>query len=120
MIEKMERVFLCGLARDKEAILSRRMKSGCVQLSDPASMDGYEEIRDEVEPGSADVMIDRWCQKLVDGFQAGKGMSRRQMRANFDAICADFAAIPVAGEPRIRVGVVGEIYVKFAPLGKFT
>ena len=55
MIEKMERVFLCGLARDKEAILSRLMKSGCVQLSDPASMDGYEEIRDEVEPGSADV-----------------------------------------------------------------
>ena len=71
----------------------------------------------EVEPGSADAMIDTWSQRLVDGFQAGKGMSRKQMRANFDAICADFAAIPVAGEPKIRVGVVGEIYVKFAPLG---
>ncbi len=71
----------------------------------------------EVTAGDADAMIDHWSQKLVDGFQAGKGMSRRQMRANFDAICADFAAIPVAGEPKIRVGVVGEIYVKFAPLG---
>ena len=71
----------------------------------------------EVDSGAADAMIDRWSQRLVDGFQAGKGMSRRQMRANFDAICADFAAIPVAGEPKIRVGVVGEIYVKFAPLG---
>ena len=71
----------------------------------------------EVEGGAADRMIDAWSQRLVDGFQAGKGMSRRQMRANFDAICADFAAIPVAGEPKIRVGVVGEIYVKFAPLG---
>ncbi len=71
----------------------------------------------EVEPGAADAMIDRWSQTLVDGFQAGKGMSRKQMRALFDAICADFAAIPVAGEPKIRVGVVGEIYVKFAPLG---
>ena len=71
----------------------------------------------EVEPGSADAMIDTWSQRLVDGFQAGRGMSRKQMRANFDAICADFAAIPVAGEPKIRVGVVGEIYVKFAPLG---
>ncbi len=71
----------------------------------------------EVEEGAADRMIDAWSQRLVDGFQAGKGMSRRQMRANFDAICADFAAIPVAGEPKIRVGVVGEIYVKFAPLG---
>ena len=71
----------------------------------------------EVEPGSADAMIDTWSQRLVDGFQAGKGMSRRQMRANFDEICSDFAAIPVAGDPKIRVGVVGEIYVKFAPLG---
>ena len=71
----------------------------------------------EVEPGAADAMIDRWSQMLVDGFQAGKGMSRKQMRALFDAICADFASIPVAGEPKIRVGVVGEIYVKFAPLG---
>ena len=71
----------------------------------------------EVTAGDADAMIDHWSQKLVDGFQAGRGMSRRQMRASFDAICADFAAIPVEGEPKIRVGVVGEIYVKFAPLG---
>ena len=71
----------------------------------------------EVEPGAADAMIDAWSQRLVDGFQAGKGMSRRQLRANFDKICSDFAAIPVEGDPKIRVGVVGEIYVKFAPLG---
>ena len=71
----------------------------------------------EVTAGDADAMIDRWSQKLVDGFQAGKGMSRKQMRANFDAICADFASIPVEGDQKIRVGVVGEIYVKFAPLG---
>ena len=71
----------------------------------------------EVESGAADAMIDHWSQRLVDGFQAGKGMTRKQMRENFAAICADFAAIPVQGEPKIRVGVVGEIYVKFAPLG---
>ena len=71
----------------------------------------------EVEAGAADEMTERWSQRLVDGFQAGKGMSRKQMRANFDEICADFAAIPVEGEPKIRVGVVGEIYVKFAPMG---
>ncbi len=71
----------------------------------------------EVEPGATDAMIQRWSRQLVEGFQAGKGMSRGQMRKIFDLICADFAAIPVAGEPKIRVGVVGEIYVKFAPLG---
>ena len=44
-------------------------------------------------------------------------MDRKQMRANFDAILADFAAIPVSGEEKVKVGVVGEIYVKFSPLG---
>ena len=47
----------------------------------------------------------------VEGSAASKKMCIR------DRICADFASIPVQGEPKIRVGVVGEIYVKFAPLG---
>ena len=71
----------------------------------------------EVNAGETDAMIDAWSHKLVAGFEQGKGMSRKQMRDNFDRICADFAAIPVQGEPKVRVGVVGEIYVKFAPLG---
>ena len=71
----------------------------------------------EVNPGQTDATIERWSARLVDGFQHGKGLSRRQMRAIFDEICADFAAIPAAGEPKVRVGVVGEIYVKFSPLG---
>ena len=71
----------------------------------------------EVEPGAADAAITFWQDQLIDGFQKGQGMSRAQMRDNFDAICDYFAQIPVQGEPKIRVGVVGEIYVKFAPLG---
>ncbi len=39
------------------------------------------------------------------------------MRDNFDAILADFETIPVSHEEKVRVGVVGEIYVKFSPLG---
>ena len=71
----------------------------------------------EVEAGAADAMIDHWSQRLVDGFQAGRGMSRKQMRDYFDKIIADFDAIPVSHEEKVRVGVVGEIYVKFSPLG---
>ena len=71
----------------------------------------------EVNQGETDSMIEAWTHKLVDGFEAGKGMSRGQMRRLFAQICGDFAAIPVQGEPKVRVGVVGEIYVKFAPLG---
>ena len=71
----------------------------------------------ELQPGAADAMTEAWQTKLIQGFQQGKGMSRRQMSRIFDQICADFAAIPVSHEEKVRVGVVGEIYVKFSPLG---
>lgn len=71
----------------------------------------------EVSPGQTDQMVEHWKQSLVDGFQQGRGMRRKQMREIFDAICADFATIPVEGPPKVRVGVVGEIYVKYSPLG---
>lgn len=71
----------------------------------------------EVERGATDHMVERWSDKLIDGFAQGKGMSRKQMRALFDQIIADFAAIPVSGQQKVRVGVVGEIYVKFSALG---
>ena len=71
----------------------------------------------EVQSGAADTMIAAWENKLIDGFERGRGMSFKQMTQIFDEIIADFAAIPVAGDPKPRVGVVGEIYVKFAPLG---
>ena len=71
----------------------------------------------ERERGATDAMVSTWQGRLIQGFQQGKGMSRGQMRTNFDAICADFASIPVTGEQKVRVGVVGEIYVKFSPLG---
>ncbi len=71
----------------------------------------------EVEAGAADAMITTWENRLVDGFQQGKGMNFKQMTETFDRIVADFAAIPVQGEEKVRVGVVGEIYIKYSPLG---
>ena len=71
----------------------------------------------ELSPGDTDRTLDKWQEALIHEFQAGCGMSRKQMRTNFDAILADFQAIPVSREEKVRVGVVGEIYVKFSPLG---
>ena len=71
----------------------------------------------ELNTGDTDKMVDFWCNKLIDRFTAGKGMSRKQMRAAFDEICNDFKTIPYAPGEKIRVGVVGEIYVKFSALG---
>ncbi len=39
------------------------------------------------------------------------------MKHTFPLIAKDFAAIPVTRVPKGQVGVVGEIYVKYSPLG---
>ena len=71
----------------------------------------------EIKKGSADRRIEVWEQRLVRYFTNGKGMSRRAMRIIFDRIVKDFESIPVNNEKKTKVGVVGEIYVKFSPLG---
>jgi len=71
----------------------------------------------EQTPGQTDALVELWCQRLVDGFQAGKYMRRKYMRVIFNQICAEFKSIPVSGEDKIRIGVVGEIYVKYSALG---
>ena len=71
----------------------------------------------EVNPGDTDRAIRVCMDFLLDDMGRGKGMSYKSMIANFDRIIDRFQAIPVAGEPKVRVGVVGEIYVKYSPLG---
>ena len=71
----------------------------------------------EVDPGETDRTIEELESYLLEEMTAGRGMSFKSMVTYFDKIVDRLKAIPVAGEPKIRVGVVGEIYVKFSPLG---
>ena len=72
----------------------------------------------EVNAGETDALVETWKNRLIDRFQLGKGMSRKQMQAGFKEICDAFKAVPVENfGSKVRVGVVGEIYVKFSSLG---
>ena len=72
----------------------------------------------EVNTGETDALVETWKNRLIDRFQQGKGMSRKQMQAGFKEICDAFKAVPVENfGSKVRVGVVGEIYVKFSSLG---
>lgn len=71
----------------------------------------------ELTRGDTDACVQQCMDFLLDDMHQGKGMSFKSMRANFDRITAAFKAIPVSGEKKVKVGVVGEIYVKYAPLG---
>ena len=71
----------------------------------------------EVKQGQTDETIEAVENWLLEGMNQGKGLSFKSMVENFDRIVAAFKEIPVAGEPKVRVGVVGEIYIKYSPLG---
>lgn len=71
----------------------------------------------ETEPGAADRLVERWLEKASERYREGRTTPARILKADFARIVADFATVPVSGEKKLRVGVVGEIYVKYAPLG---
>ncbi|MBR5134668.1 MAG: 2-hydroxyacyl-CoA dehydratase, partial [Clostridia bacterium] len=73
----------------------------------------------ELNAGDTDRVVDRWVDTLVADFgRGGKAFRHRHVVETFDRICEDFASVPMdRSEPRVRVGVVGEIYVKYSPLG---
>ena len=71
----------------------------------------------EVNKGQTDEMVEESMQFLLNEMNQGRGMSFKSMVKNFDHIVARFKSVPVAGDPKVRVGIVGEIYVKYSSLG---
>ena len=71
----------------------------------------------ETEKGAAEALTDKWLGRLREDFLAGRNISAGAMKKMFPLIAADYAAIPVKRVPKVKVGVVGEIYVKYSPLG---
>jgi len=71
----------------------------------------------ELRSGDAAALQKQWLDTICDWVRQGKGVSDREIRAAMPKIAADFAKIPVHRVPKVKVGVVGEIYVKYSPLG---
>ena len=71
----------------------------------------------EIHPGDAAALQEKWLDTICGWVHKGKGFSQQEMKATMPKIAAEFAAIPVHRVPKVKVGVVGEIYVKYSPLG---
>ena len=71
----------------------------------------------EIEKGASKKLVDKWIHKLGDLFANGKGLSVKQQKIYLEQIVKEFAAIPIHKTPKIKVGIVGEIYVKYSALG---
>ena len=70
----------------------------------------------ESDPGQSDATAARLTGELAEKMKRDPAYFTRT-KAIYRHILEEFAAIPRSGSPKIRVGIVGEIYVKFSPLG---
>lgn len=70
----------------------------------------------EIKKGDAHALTEKWIARLM-ARMSKKKFSYDEFKAVLQEIVADFAAIERHSNPIVRVGIVGEIYVKYSPLG---
>ncbi|MCH5303902.1 MAG: 2-hydroxyacyl-CoA dehydratase [Ruminococcus sp.] len=71
----------------------------------------------EVNKGESMNLVKEWTKKLTDEFAKGESYRVREIGEHLDKICESFTKIKLNKTPKVKVGVVGEIYVKYARLG---
>ena len=79
-------------------------------------------LRNQVIPyenssGDAKALMEKWRVRLTDQIRENRGLTLHSIRQNLRAIAEDFAAVPVTKTVKPRVGIVGELYVKYADFG---
>ncbi len=70
----------------------------------------YEKV-----PGSANALHEKWKKRCIEFITQDKFLSHRKYKKMCREIIRDFDNLPITDEKKPRVGVVGEILVKFLP-----
>ena len=71
----------------------------------------------EINKGQTRALADSWTKKLGRELGSGTKIRYKDIKENYKKIVADFAAIPLEKRRAVKVGIVGEIFVKYSPLG---
>ncbi len=71
----------------------------------------------EKHSGDTELVCEKWLTKLTSGENAVGGIKYKKVKENYREIIRDFAAIEKTDDIKIKVGIVGEIFVKYSPLG---
>lgn len=70
----------------------------------------------EINSGSTDILIEKWTKKCSDVL-CDRKVSYEIIEGIMTDIVRDFEKLPHTKDFKTRVGIVGEIFVKFSPLG---
>ena len=71
----------------------------------------------EVNPGETRKKTVEWLDRIAEWLMTDRNWHIHDVKENFSVIVNDFALIPLKRCEKVKVGIVGEIYVKFSPLG---
>ena len=71
----------------------------------------------EVKKGTSDGLVVKWNNILRKELAEGKASSFSQIKRNLKEIVKDFASIELNVTNKPKVGIVGEIYVKYSAIG---
>ena len=71
----------------------------------------------EIAPGTAQALADQWTTRLANEMAASHVLSYKKVKENYRKILRDFKGIELHRTQKPRVGIVGEIFVKYSPLG---
>lgn len=71
----------------------------------------------EINKGQTKALADSWTKKLGRELGSGAKIRYKDIKENYKKIVADFASIPLEKRRAVKVGIVGEIFVKYSPLG---
>ena len=71
----------------------------------------------EQNEGDTRRVVEKWIASLTDQFRRKEGLSAGAMKKNLAAMAKDFHDIPKVKRDTVKVGIVGEIYVKYSSFG---
>ncbi len=79
-------------------------------------------LKNQIKPyeknkGETDALVEKWIKDLTDQLKRNKGLVGRSLRKNLRKMANDFSKIEKLNVKKTKVGIVGEIYVKYSQLG---
>lgn len=70
----------------------------------------------ETNKGESMALVDEWSDKISQLLTEGKGYTLEEIDDNLRKITKSFSKIEVNKIPKVKVGIVGEIYVKYSKM----
>lgn len=111
---------MTGSEKHEGFSINRKMISGCVAAVCYADllMTLTQQIRPyEQKTGQTEQLRQSWIHRLKEDIAQGKNIASAKRKKIYQAIISDFQKIPRKNSRLSKVGIVGEIYIKFSPIG---